>query len=302
MGKNIQVVWLVCALFCLLLLSGDIVASEGTNMNAVRFSHRLHKEDAELDCAYCHKNVEKSGSGTDDLMPRKDSCSECHDVEDENTCGQCHLTKEAKGPAKILSYNPLFPHSKHSGEGFDCELCHRGISLSKKESETYLPKMKLCMDCHREKGISDGCATCHRADENLIPSDHRRGYTHLHGRKAAMDSERCTLCHRDTDFCQKCHEGDNITGEKKPHPSGYLHRHGIDARRSDSTCLACHHGRTMCNDCHRAMRVKPSTHRAGWYLVGKGGRHASAGRRNLEICISCHSGAKSDPLCTRCHK
>ena len=58
------------------------------NKNIIKFSHMLHAE--QMDCADCHTNVPQSTKLSDRLLPEKEICAECHDVEDEDNCDLCH--------------------------------------------------------------------------------------------------------------------------------------------------------------------------------------------------------------------
>lgn len=53
------------------------------NSKIIKFDHKLHVKDAGVKCEDCHTGAVGSISSKDNLNPKKENCSGCHDVKDE---------------------------------------------------------------------------------------------------------------------------------------------------------------------------------------------------------------------------
>lgn len=260
------------------------------------FSHDLHTMEVELECAACHA-AESSTTGWDDLLPRHEQCSDCHDVEDD--CAMCHRSDPELSP-RIREYSPKFNHSSHIEAGkLSCAECHSDLDDPLPENLIgHFPDMTECMNCHSVKLVSNECSDCHLPTEDLLPVDHKLDWVNLHGLSASISQEECSQCHSVAEDCQACHNGDAVSS---PHPRNYVSRHGHDAHLSDLECGVCHDQREFCNDCHRSFNVLPAGHyRPGW-LTASGGDHSTEAKFDLESCMSCHEDPDRQPVCAHCH-
>ena len=135
----------------------------------VAFNHLKHTKDLGLDCQFCHKYVE---TGAHAGLP------------DAGTCGICHQAQQGKSPeaarvTKLLAagdplrFNKLFrlpthvyyTHRRHVGIAkLECQQCHGGIASTERPPGRPLVaiRMKFCLSCHRAKGQSLDCVSCHR--------------------------------------------------------------------------------------------------------------------------------------------
>ncbi len=286
-------------------LSGLPTLSIPAGDSDIIFSHRYHLEEEDLACADCHEGAEASLAGTDNLLPSMDTCGTCHDVEAEDNCVQCH--KNAEDPAGyplITDYSQKFAHAKHLEEGAECATCHAGVE--KKEvydGRSLLPTMVGCVDCHDDEGAEGECMTCHMPDEELLPSSHVVGFARAHSdlaRRNALSSTgemTCATCHGD-EFCQDCHEGENL--DRLTHPLNYEFTHALDAQSGAVACSSCHTDATFCADCHRENQLLPHTHTAGWAIPLTGGRHRFEAAADLASCIACHED-NAEQFCQPCH-
>ncbi len=57
------------------------------------FSHKYHLVEEEMECVDCHAIAENSTTGFDDLMPNKEVCADCHEVEEKENCSTCHTNQ-----------------------------------------------------------------------------------------------------------------------------------------------------------------------------------------------------------------
>ena len=296
---------------------------------ALKFSHRDHVDAAELECEVCHV-AEESMSARDRLLPGKEVCAECHDVDDQDECAMCHLDMNQLGKIQTAEPPIVFAHQKHlSFDGVVCATCHAGVEKTTKTGGSHIPDMPVCSTCHNDAQASMECAVCHTDLTNLRPESHASNWSRVHGRQVRSGDVSCQTCHRPTE-CQECHEGANLTVTmplnsqatfaplsggsaglilKKVHDLNYRSTHALDAKGKTRDCAKCHEQDTFCSDCHQAAvsLTRPAWHGgADWGAiagaVGTGGaRHAQLARRDMERCAACHSSVGDDPTCVLCH-
>jgi mono/diheme cytochrome c family protein len=140
----------------------------------VRFSHKLHAGDNEIDCKYCHYSVEKSRHAG---IPTVNICMNCHKgISKGPQYGEKEISKiyaAAGFDAKTGTYdnskqNPLqwvkvhnlpdhvyFNHSQHVVVGqIECNTCHGDVkSMTVAEQKAPLT-MKWCIECHRKTEVA----------------------------------------------------------------------------------------------------------------------------------------------------
>ena len=233
-------------------------------------------------------------------------CADCHDVDDESNCNQCHSNVEEPAAAtRIVDYNTLFSHEKHIGADLECTTCHGQVDGIGIGQHMKLPDMVACMDCHQTKSVSIDCRTCHTANERIKPESHDLAFLRTHGNistafvSQAQMGKDCATCHT-TNFCQDCHEGENI--DRFAHPLNYEFTHALSAQGKERNCTTCHEDREFCSSCHLSNNVLPYNHKSGWTnnIKGDGGRHKIEAIVDLENCMTCHEH-NADQVCQQCH-
>jgi hypothetical protein len=302
--KNFNQIIIAALIGCCLLFYVIVLAN--SEKVELKFSHKLHAVDNEMECATCHEAAESSQKGGDNLFPTMETCANCHDVEDDEGCQLCHSDMDnPRAVPRVDFYSELFSHEKHLTTGFDCNSCHRDVK-NKVAIESYLlPNMAECMSCHTQKNASIECVTCHKPSERLKPLTHGSNFLHQHGDLARTaqpvipGAKTCNLCHS-INYCQECHEGDNL--DRLSHPLNYAFTHSLDARGKEKDCSVCHTERSFCSECHRENLIMPHNHTAGWTnrIPGDGGRHRLEAETDLENCMSCHE-ADAEHICLTCH-
>ncbi|MCP4411179.1 MAG: cytochrome c3 family protein [Gammaproteobacteria bacterium] len=261
----------------------------------LEFSHKYHLEEEEMECTDCHDSVENSTTGFDDLLPDKEVCAECHEVEEKDECSTCHTNSAtAVNISRIKDYSQLFSHEKHLGEDLNCEDCHGDVTEIEKNEHAAIPDMLVCMDCHQSNSVAENCLTCHTIDEQLLPTNHNLAFTeHSHGDFAGMEfininnNKTCNTCHK-VEFCQNCHQGENL--DRFSHPLNFEFTHALNTQGKEKNCITCHEERSFCSSCHVENNVMPHNHTAGWAnsMLGNGGRHSFEATIDLDNCMSCH--------------
>ncbi len=270
------------------------------------FSHRLHVEDQGLVCTDCHGGVAESQMGSDNLIPTMEVCADCHDVKDQNECSTCHSNPANPQPGpRIETYSAKFSHKRHLDADLACENCHAGMEKAEVATVGILPGMVKCIDCHDQHAVANvECSTCHAPGEDLVPVSHGADFIHAHSDLARTNApvngdKTCQTCHS-VDYCQDCHEGDNL--DRFSHPLNYAYTHALDAQAFERNCQTCHTDRQFCNDCHNNNMVLPRSHVPGFVnnITGDGGRHAFEAENDIESCMSCHE-SNAEEICQKCH-
>jgi Cytochrome c7 and related cytochrome c len=340
---------LFAALLVLALVVGSVangpfatagsVPEEGTaSPPIVKFSHRKHVQEFEMDCLTCHPAAKESRLASDALNSGHDQCQTCHEEQIGGDCGYCHTSPDDIEPREPVVREILFPHAQHVAmEGVECRTCHSSVENAEELSDVKLPGMEACTTCHNDRKATSACENCHRNFVTLRPEDHGRSdFIRNHrdlGRLGGLTTE-CKTCHTET-FCQQCHQASGLktfTGKdlmsepsaktstkdsprqmilQSVHELNYRFIHGVDARARQAECVSCHEPQTFCAQCHEAggnvteRRFKPTSHMvAGFTTLGAGsggGLHAEAARRDIESCVSCHDVEGQDPVCLMCH-
>lgn len=282
----------------LLLIPSLSTASEPASPpSGIAFDHALHVTDMEMECDTCHAVAWTSKRGTDVLRPEKAICADCHDVEDFDACGTCHVDgDDPAGYAEIEVKVDLFSHAAHVEAGYECAACHGADPAALRP----MPTKAECRSCHVTASDLQDCGVCHSAGAEYVPSNHGPGWEWWHGVEAGHDSQACSNCHAQVD-CQDCHSGDNV--RPRSHALNFAFNHAVQARANETECATCHSDASFCSSCHVAEQVLPRNHsRADWVMPsGDGGAHSIEATFDIEGCVACHDAGPDSPICANCH-
>lgn len=135
----------------------------------IHFSHVLHVQKNKMDCQYCHWSVNKAAFAA---IPEVETCMGCHKlVAGQTERGKQDIQKikefyEAGKPIPWIKVHVMpdhvkFNHKRHVKAGVACSSCHGQIPEMDVVQRVSSMKMGWCLDCHRQKGASIDCATCH---------------------------------------------------------------------------------------------------------------------------------------------
>lgn len=128
----------------------------------IKFSHKVHAGDNEIDCMYCHHSVEQSKSAG---IPAMNLCMNCHVLVREGTnSGKFEIAKiidavENKKPVEWIRLHNLpdhvfFSHAIHVGVGkIDCEQCHGPVEEMDVMRQHADLSMGWCVNCHRDTEV-----------------------------------------------------------------------------------------------------------------------------------------------------
>lgn len=138
----------------------------------IKFSHKVHAGQNQIDCNYCHSTVEKGKSAT---VPSLNVCMNCHYVVNE---GSKTGTVEISKIYKALDFNPetleygknpkpiewkrvydlpdhvYFNHKQHVKVGkVNCQECHGPVQEMDEIYQYSEMTMGWCVECHRRKSV-----------------------------------------------------------------------------------------------------------------------------------------------------
>lgn len=128
----------------------------------IKFSHKVHVGENNIDCMYCHTTAEYSKSAG---IPAPNLCMNCHILIREGTnSGKFEIAKivdavENKKPVEWVRIHNLpdhvfFSHAVHVSSGkLDCIQCHgqvQEMDIMKQHSDL---SMGWCVNCHRETNV-----------------------------------------------------------------------------------------------------------------------------------------------------
>jgi len=282
------------AALCLLVGPAPLSARFAVPESGLSFPHALHVGEMGIGCVDCHTGAAESTRSADRMIPGHDVCTECHDDAIESACALCHRDPEHPVAVPVPEREIVFSHQSHAARTVACGTCHKGVAAADRITAGQMPDMALCAGCHDGRSAPDDCALCHSDPAGLGRRAHPDGWLRAHKYRAAQDDRECQRCHRTTDACLECREGDNLL--QTSHPRNYRFIHAQDAKGKERECAVCHENPAFCNDCHDREEIMPLNHSgASWPQAG----HGAEAVRDLESCAACHD--ETDPTCLRCH-
>lgn len=136
----------------------------------IAFSHVTHVQKNQMECQYCHWNVSKSSFAT---IPEVQACMGCHQlVQGRSDWQKEEIAKIAKHWAEgteipwvnvhVMPAHVNFNHKRHVKAGVNCQECHGQVPNMPIVERVSSMKMGWCVDCHRQRGASIDCYTCHK--------------------------------------------------------------------------------------------------------------------------------------------
>ena len=133
----------------------------------IPFSHRLHVTDKDIDCRFCHTGVDRSPQAG---IPPEQTCMFCHQSVITEHPEIRHLwwyygEDEPIPWVRVFEVpdHVYFTHRVHTQvAGLDCTDCHGPVEQEDRLQAPQVFLMGFCLECHRPRGASTDCWTCHR--------------------------------------------------------------------------------------------------------------------------------------------
>ncbi len=137
--------------------------SEGyAPLQPIKFSHKVHVEENQIDCQYCHHLADHSKSAG---IPGSNVCLNCHELVREGThsgrfeINKIHAAVDSGMPVEWIRVHRLpdfvyFNHAQHVEVGnIDCQECHGAVEEMHVLEQYSDLSMGWCLDCHRSRGV-----------------------------------------------------------------------------------------------------------------------------------------------------
>jgi hypothetical protein len=168
----------------------------------IKFSHKIHSGDNEIDCRYCHHITDHSKSAG---IPSNNVCLNCHNVIRNGTfsgafeINKIHNALETGEPVRWVRVHNLpdhsfFSHAQHVNAGkLDCAECHgdvEGMHILRQVEDL---SMGWCLDCHRTTEVDFANNPYYEMYEQL-QSDFKAGRVQS-VTAARVGGEDCMKCH-----------------------------------------------------------------------------------------------------------
>lgn len=167
MTRNRTIAALVIGFLPLVLFlgTGSSAAAE-TVPQPIAFSHKIHVTGYKLNCRFCHSSANKSQYA---IVPSVEKCMMCHR---SIATGNPEVKKVARywNEKKPIPWNRVtelpdfvyFPHFRMVAYGkIPCLTCHPGMDQAGTAVQRLEFGMGWCLQCHRIRGVSIDCWTCH---------------------------------------------------------------------------------------------------------------------------------------------
>lgn len=136
----------------------------------IAFNHALHLAGKpQLACRDCHPGAEREAAAG---LPSLDRCLLCH-IKPQSSRPQEQAVRQlaARGGEfswRQVTHNPGHVHFSHRAHvsiaHMPCATCHGDVATwtaPPTTPEAKLTSMEACVDCHRERGASTNCRSCH---------------------------------------------------------------------------------------------------------------------------------------------
>lgn len=106
-----------------------------------------------MKCSACHTGAEKAERAA---FPKAAQCKVCHTAAD---------WKQPEIPSRRVYRMRdfvVFSHAQHVVAGkVECARCHGDVTKADVVTLVVEHTMKSCMDCHRERKVTNECNVCH---------------------------------------------------------------------------------------------------------------------------------------------
>ena len=125
----------------------------------IKFSHKLHAGQYQINCNYCHTGVYE-GKGAN--IPSANICMNCHNAikRESPEIQKIYQALEKDEPIQWVRVHNLpdlayFNHSQHTNVGnLECKNCHGDIEKMEVVEQRSSLTMGWCIDCHRNTDVN----------------------------------------------------------------------------------------------------------------------------------------------------
>lgn len=120
----------------------------------IAYSHKIHAGKLDIDCKYCHSNVDVSKQAN---VPPTETCMNCHTQIDSQKPEEVQKIRDSWQSGEPIEWVRVhnlpdyayFNHAIHVNKGVGCETCHGRIDRMDVVAQKEPLSMSWCLDCHR---------------------------------------------------------------------------------------------------------------------------------------------------------
>ena len=145
------------------------IVQDTTPVQPIQFMHDVHFSAESIPCAYCHYSTNISEEAG---IPPVGTCMGCHRfVAGTSDAFKTEIQKLMgfAADSQPVPWNRVysvpsfvqFTHKPHIRAGVTCAQCHGNVARMVQVSRATPLTMGWCINCHRDRGAPDDCATCH---------------------------------------------------------------------------------------------------------------------------------------------
>ncbi len=168
----------------------------------IKFSHKVHAHDNQIDCMYCHHTAPVSKTAN---FPSTELCMNCHIIVREGThSGKFEIDKliQAHEEGRSIEWirihelpdHVFFSHAQHVGAGkLDCAQCHglvEEMDIVRQHSDL---SMGWCLECHRETKV------------DFLENEYYKTFEAFHEELKKGMKDSIVAADIGANDCQKCH-------------------------------------------------------------------------------------------------
>ncbi|CAN5288791.1 cytochrome c3 family protein [soil metagenome] len=146
-----------------------MIAADASPEQPIAFKHTVHVQVDSIPCAYCHFSANSSEEAG---IPPVGTCMGCHRfIQGQSPEFQQEIQKLMEFWADSTSIPWVrvhsvpefvqFTHEPHIRAGVTCAACHGDVASMEQVERVAPLSMGWCIECHRDEGAPDDCATCH---------------------------------------------------------------------------------------------------------------------------------------------
>ena len=125
----------------------------------IKFSHKLHAGQYQINCNYCHTGVYEGKGGN---VPSANICMNCHNAikRESPEIQKIYKALEKDEPIQWVRVHNLpdlayFNHAQHTNVGgLECKNCHGEIEKMEVVEQRSSLTMGWCIDCHRQTDVN----------------------------------------------------------------------------------------------------------------------------------------------------
>lgn len=135
----------------------------------IDFPHRIHQiDEIGIECQDCHSGVMR---GPRAGLPSISLCMSCHEDIGNASDPRIQMLRDYAKRGEEVPWQRVygfieeshvrFNHAPHLKASVQCSTCHGDVTSMTVAVRAVEHNMGFCINCHKQKGASNDCLTCH---------------------------------------------------------------------------------------------------------------------------------------------